>query len=333
MALVPVLGLRSPPARPLRLPKLLERERRVQRPAFGTRVRDSPSASGSSRSDDIHRPRFRTYTVASIGAELESLLRDPTRHHAATPFLVLPRRQQFYPAIVASAGWSNAQRPGLSISPEDGISISVSGRQRWQCGHIGGATRTAIGVTSAYKSLDLPGFAHHVLALRAAGGISRRSESRPFLCRRHQRQDRSRYSPACRWDSSDGLFGVRGYSVGSEAGRSPIPEPSSIARRSRRRRGDSVSFRFSSTGRRLPSSVRQAARFALRRPTSWTAICTVARISNPVMSSAGAEINIDTGLQLDLQARLRGGIAFPLANREELGAGRVQIYGTFGASF
>jgi hypothetical protein len=54
---------------------------------------------------------------------------------------------------------------------------------------------------------------------------------------------------------------------------------------------------------------------------------------NPSMTSAGAELNVDTGLQLDLQARFRLGVAFPLANREELGAARAQVYGTFGASF
>jgi hypothetical protein len=45
------------------------------------------------------------------------------------------------------------------------------------------------------------------------------------------------------------------------------------------------------------------------------------------------ELNIDTGLQLDLQARLRLGLAFPLANREQLGASRAQAYATFGGSF
>jgi hemolysin activation/secretion protein len=51
------------------------------------------------------------------------------------------------------------------------------------------------------------------------------------------------------------------------------------------------------------------------------------------MSSVGAELNIDTGIQLDVPARVRLGFAFPLANREELRAKRVQAYATFGASF
>jgi hypothetical protein len=51
------------------------------------------------------------------------------------------------------------------------------------------------------------------------------------------------------------------------------------------------------------------------------------------MSSVGGEINFDTGLQLDVQARLRLGLAFPLAHREEFGASNAQAYVTFGASF
>jgi hypothetical protein len=51
------------------------------------------------------------------------------------------------------------------------------------------------------------------------------------------------------------------------------------------------------------------------------------------MASAGAELNIDTGIQLDVAARIRLGVAFPLANRADLRAPTAQLYGTFGASF
>jgi hypothetical protein len=51
------------------------------------------------------------------------------------------------------------------------------------------------------------------------------------------------------------------------------------------------------------------------------------------MTSVGAELNLDTGIQLDVPARVRLGIAFPLANRDQLRARRAQLYGTFGASF
>jgi len=47
----------------------------------------------------------------------------------------------------------------------------------------------------------------------------------------------------------------------------------------------------------------------------------------------GAELNVDTGLQLDLQARMRLGLAFPVANRVQVGASKAQAYFTFGSSF
>jgi hypothetical protein len=62
-------------------------------------------------------------------------------------------------------------------------------------------------------------------------------------------------------------------------------------------------------------------------------VCRTGDAQNPVMQSAGVELNIDTGLQLDLEARLRLGLAFPLANRERVGASKAQAYATFGASF
>jgi hypothetical protein len=51
------------------------------------------------------------------------------------------------------------------------------------------------------------------------------------------------------------------------------------------------------------------------------------------MTSAGAELNLDTSFQLDVPTRLRVGVAFPLANREILGARSAAVYATFGASF
>lgn len=278
------------------------------------------------------RPRFRSYSLASIGAEIEN------RAYAADPDTLLPYLSTFYstsptyPALLASAGWSNAQRPDLSISPEDGISVSASGRQRWQRGSSGSSTRSVIGVSSAYKSFDLPGFAHHVLALRAAGGIT--DERSP-----------SRFSaggisgtsldvvPGYALGQQRRVFGVRGYPVSAERGirayaataeyRAPLVAPS---------RGfrylplfiDRTSITlFGETGRA----------YCPAGAATGTGVCRASDVGNPAMASAGAELNIDTGIQLDVQARLRLGVAFPLAHRTELEASRVQAYATFGISF
>src|SRR5207253_1113491 len=60
------------------------------------------------------RPRFRTYSLASLGGEIESI------DYSTAPDTLLPHLSSFfserrtYPAIVAAVGWSNAQRPALS---------------------------------------------------------------------------------------------------------------------------------------------------------------------------------------------------------------------------
>ena len=278
------------------------------------------------------RPRFRTYTLASIGAELDGLM------HSTQPDTVLGYLSSFYskrrnsPALIASAGWSNAQRPGLSISPEDGISISANGRQRWRAGTTGGATRSVVGTTLAYKSLDLPGFAHHVLAIRAAGGIA--DDKSPDLFSAGGISGTAlEVFPGVAVGQQRRTFGVRGYPAGTEGGiraysaaveyRAPLAAPS---------RGfrfipafvDRMSLTlFGETGRA----------FCPAGADTTRGFCSTSSIGNPAMASVGGEVNIDTGFQLDVQARLRLGLAFPLINRERLRASVAQAYATFGASF
>jgi hypothetical protein len=280
------------------------------------------------------RPRYRSYALASIGAELEGLL------YSTRPDTLLRRLSSFYttsagnyPALVGSAGWSNAQRTELSISPEDGISASVSARQRWQRGVSGSSTRSVVGVTSLYKALDLPGFAHHVLALRTAGGVTDERSPNRFSAGGISGTSLEVF-PGFALGQQRRIFGVRGYPAGAEGGiraysaaveyRAPLVAPS---------RGfrfvpvfiDKTSVTlFGETGRAFcPASAAAAG----------TGVCSASDVGSPVMSSVGAELNIDTGIQLDVPAKVRLGVAFPLANRDQLAARRAQFYGTFGASF
>jgi hypothetical protein len=279
------------------------------------------------------RPRFRSYSLASIGGEIENYA------FATRPDTLLQQLSSFYttsptfPAIIASLGWANAQRPDLSISPEDGISTTVRGRQRWQSGTSGSSTRSVIGGANAYKSLDLPGFAHHVLALRGAGGLTDERSPDRFEAGGISGTSLEVF-PGVPIGQERRTFGVRGYPGGAEGGiraysaaleyRAPLAAPS---------RGfrfipvfiDKVSLTlFGETGRAFcPTSA----------SASGTGICRASDATNPAMTSAGAELNFDTGLQLDVAARARLGVAFPLANRVLLQAPAVELYATFGASF
>ena len=51
------------------------------------------------------------------------------------------------------------------------------------------------------------------------------------------------------------------------------------------------------------------------------------------MSSAGAELDLDTALQYDYPARLRLGLAAPLSGKAETGAKALSAYFTIGSSF
>ena len=77
-----------------------------------------------------------------------------------------------FPTLIAALGFANYQRPPFSISPEDGVQFNATVRDRLRSGPAGqgGGSLSTVGILSLYKSLDLPGFSHHVLALRGAAG-------------------------------------------------------------------------------------------------------------------------------------------------------------------
>jgi hypothetical protein len=285
----------------------------------------------ASLSATLVRPRVRTFTIGSLGAEIE------TRRYTTTPDTLLPLLSPFYgtsptyPALVASAGWSNARRPTLSISPEDGITMSVNGRQRWQSGTSGTATRSVVGVSTAYKSLDLPGFAHHVIALRGAVGITDERSPTRFSAGGVSGTVLDVF-PGFSLGEQRRTFAVRGYPAGAEGGiraytgtveyRAPIAAPS---------RGfrfipifiDRISIAmFGDIGRAYCPS-----------ESTGSGVCRSTDAGNPVMRSVGGELNLDTGIQLDIQARARLGVAFPLAERERFGVQSVRVYATFGTAF
>ena len=131
----------------------------------------------------FQRPRMRTFSFASvgIGAEIRDYATDSRTLIGRIDSLY--RDTYYYPRVVLSAGWSNTQFPPAAISPEDGFSISATTRHRWRTDNLAtsaGSTAAAessrltssvVSSVSAFKSLDFPGYAHHVLALNVAAGL------------------------------------------------------------------------------------------------------------------------------------------------------------------
>jgi len=121
------------------------------------------------------RQRYRTLVTFTSGFGIEH------RTHTTTANLPLASLDSIgvlgsptYPTFIAAVGFSNYQRPPYSISPEDGVIINVTARDRFNSGPSGngGASYSAVTSASLYKSIDLPGFAHHVIALRGSAGVA-----------------------------------------------------------------------------------------------------------------------------------------------------------------
>jgi WD40-like Beta Propeller Repeat len=287
-----------------------------------------------SASAAITRPRVRTFASLSLGAELENrnYLTDPDTllAHLSPVF----RQPADYPSLFATLGWSNTRRAPLSISSEDGVSLSVTGRERWR--HGGGDVSSApsheiVGTTSAYKSLDLPGFAHHVIAVRGAAGYTDGRTISTF--------------------SAGGLSGtslavLAGFSVGAERRTFGVRGFPPSAERGIRAFAGSVEYRapIAAPSRHIPfipllfdrisaTAFADAGRAYCPASSASAAVCSMTDSQNPWLASVGGELNLDAALYYDVPARVRLGSAVPIANREQGRAKTVSFYLAFGASF
>ncbi|MEO7104294.1 MAG: hypothetical protein ABI311_12935 [Gemmatimonadaceae bacterium] len=274
------------------------------------------------------RPRVRTYSALTVGAEYEQ------RDYGTTPGSLLPRLNSFYqeshryPTLVAAAVFSNTQRPTLSISPEDGVTLTGSIRQRWE-ESSGASGRSGVMIGSAYKSLDLPGFAHHVIAVRAAiGGADRRSPSEFEVG--GVSGSSVEIVPGITFGSAARTFPVRGFASGAETGvsassvsaeyRVPLIAPS-------RSLGLFPFF----LDRASLAVFSDAARAWC--PASAVPACSPSSNDGPTLASVGGELNLDSALQFDVPYRFRLGVAHPVHGREYAGASDLTAYATLGLGF
>lgn len=289
-----------------------------------------------SASTSLTRPRARTFSSLTLGVENE------TRDYRTDPDTLLARLPAFYgestryPSVFASAAWTNTRRPFLSISREDGISVSAIARQRWRSapddGSDGSPSRSIVGVTAAYKSLDLSGFAHHVIAVRGAVGFADRRAISSFSAGGLSGTSIEVLSGLSVGETRR-TFGVRGFPPSTERGirafagtleyRAPLAAPS------RRFRFIPLLFdrisatAFADAGRAYcPGDVLQA-----------VTVCSSAATRNPWLASVGGEANLDAALYYDVPARIRLGVAAPVANRKRGNAKAASVYLTFGSSF
>jgi hypothetical protein len=279
----------------------------------------------------LRRPRFRSGSSLSIGAELERATFS-TRPDSLLPLLTSfdpsPRE---YAAIQLSGGWANTQRPALSISSEDGISLSFTARQRWQ---RGGGTPTTLGVGTLrlYKSLNLPGFSHHVIAARASGGWANAESTSDFGIGGTSGSSVEIF-PGFAVGDSPRTFPIRGFPGGIRSGlraaggsieyRAPLFIPT---------RGfgmlplffDKLSLTLFGDAAAVWCPAEAADRFE----------CLGTPLDPDWLASAGGELNLDAALPYDVPYRFRFGVAAPVKGREVSDAIRpVSVYVSLGFPF
>jgi hypothetical protein len=282
----------------------------------------------------------------SVGGGIEA------RDYAAdSPELIsrvdsLFRRAQYYPRLVGSIGWGNAQYPPLAISPEDGIALASTVRYRWRTSDTASGTVSVVSSAKAFKSIDLPGYAHHVLALQLATGLQ-------------DNRGTGYYEiggvsggildivPGYALGEGRRTFGVRGFPAGSQLGirafaasaeyRAPFMLPG---------RGlgllplylDRTSLSvFADAGSAWCPGV------FVTRAAPNTGLCTqthfdagVFFLDPQVLGSAGAELNVNAAvLSWDTPLRFRFGFAVPFTGQLTVPGGvpAATAYFAVGASF
>jgi hypothetical protein len=284
------------------------------------------------------RQRYRTALSFTGGAGIER------RTHVTTPTNLLPQIDSSgafgsltFPSLVAAASFSNAQRPAFSISPEDGISLAATVRDRLRSGANATGTQSVstVGTASLYKSLDLPGFAHHVIALRGAAGYADDRASGYFFVGGVSGSS-FQIIPGYTLGEGRKTFPVRGFSAGTLAGTRAIT--------------GSAEYRiplFLTGGAPGPlpffldrSSLTLFGDYGSAWCPNLAADREVCNSNTPLLTrrvsiaSAGAELNLNLGvLSWDTPYRFRLGVVTPQHNAAYFGRQSVQVYVVSGISF
>jgi hypothetical protein len=143
-------------------------ENTVEGPVANTLLQRERSASLTAT---FARPRFRSYSWLSLGANVRDRERQWTLGEGSAAVLLAPPMEV---GAIATAGVSTARGYPFSVSTQDGVvaAASVEGRRFVEPlpgeASVRGYTRVT-GRTQAYRGFHGWGFARHVLALRGTG--------------------------------------------------------------------------------------------------------------------------------------------------------------------
>jgi hypothetical protein len=245
---------------------------------------------------------------------------------------------RLYPRVLFGLGYARTQAAPFSISPEDGFTLAATARERWRTDIAGSQSLSVVSAATAYKSLDLPGFAHHVLALRGAGGW-RDDNATDYLSVGGTSGTPVPIIAGYTVGEGHEDFGVRGFQSGSLAGtravaasaeyRLPLIQP-----------GSALGI--------LPLFVeRSSLNFFTDYGSAWCGAVTTKLVCTQTienrfhltahrwLGSYGAELNINAAvLSWDAPYRFRFGVAVPYHDEGLLApASKVSFYFASGLAF
>jgi hypothetical protein len=274
------------------------------------------------------RPKTRSYLAVSAGGGLE--LRD----YATDPRPLLDALREDYfrtthrrPFAVLGAAASNVQRPARSYSAEDGVTASASAERLWDADERRGGHLRALGAVAGYKSLDLPGYAHHVIAVRAAGGWTDTEDGTDLTVGGGVGGALGTTGLAV---GETREFPVRGYSSGALAGtravaasleyRAPVTMPSS-------------GLGFLYFDRTSLAVFGDAASAWCRGPARSAAGCGARTRPGTPIASVGAEFIADLAFIYDRPLSIGIGVAVPVGALRDTDAAAPGLYFSAGHSF
>ena len=198
------------------------------------------------------------------------------------------------------------------------------------------ASRTAslsvVGTAAGYRSLDLPGFAHHVLALRLAGGFADR---RAATALEVGGTSGTAVEIVPGYDVGEGrrTFGVRGFESasihGTRAAAASLEYRAPFVLGGRGFRLLPFFFDRSSLTAFADAGVATCASDPL-----YLSICSPAPRIGRTIASVGAELGISAALlQWDSPQAIRVGVAVPVVGRDVTNARPASAYVAFGLSY
>ena len=278
------------------------------------------------------QPHIRWTTNYAFGAQYERRNFTSTTDSVLGAANSVLRAGTRYPSLFVSGAFSNVARGARAISGEQGIAATANVSVRKREGLSNSQSWRTVGTLRAFQPLPFPGFARHVIAARVAGGFTDAKAPSEFSVGGVSGLQTDLIPGVAIGDPSR-TFPIRGFSPGSQrglralAGTAEYRAPIGVLAR-----GAGLLPLF--FDRFSLATFADAARAWCPANASQrvTALCEAPGTRDGWLASAGAELDVDLGVQYDSPFRLRLGFAKPFAAPVELSR-KPAFFVTLGSFF